>query len=49
MKKLETDVVIVAAGPAGLCAAVAAAEQGAEVIVFEKEETCGGAPSAKRI
>lgn len=42
MKTLETDVVIVAAGPAGLCAAVAAAEGGAEVIVFEKTETCGG-------
>lgn len=42
MKQLETDVVIVAAGPAGLCAAVSAAEQGAEVIVFEKTETVGG-------
>ena len=42
MKQLETDVAIVAAGPAGLCAAVAAAEGGAEVMVFEKTETVGG-------
>lgn len=42
MKTIETDVAIVAAGPAGLCAAVAAAEGGAEVAVFEKTETCGG-------
>lgn len=42
MKRIETDVAVVAAGPAGLCAAVAAAEGGAEVAVFEKTETCGG-------
>ena len=42
MKVLETDVAIVAAGPAGLCAAVAAAEGGAEVMVFEKMSTFGG-------
>lgn len=43
MTRIETDVAIVAAGPAGLCAAVAAAEQGAEVVVFEKANTFGGA------
>lgn len=42
MQNLETDVAIVAAGPAGLCAAVAAAEKGAQVMVFEKAETFGG-------
>ncbi|OGO19160.1 MAG: hypothetical protein A2144_14610 [Chloroflexi bacterium RBG_16_50_9] len=45
MKQLETDVVVVAAGTAGLAAAVAAAEGGARVIAFEKASTPGGAGS----
>ena len=42
MKQIEADVAVIAAGPAGLCAAVAAAEGGAEVVVFEKAATFGG-------
>jgi fumarate reductase flavoprotein subunit len=43
MKGLEADVIVVAAGVAGLAAAIAAAEKGAKVIVFEKASTTGGA------
>lgn len=43
MKKMETQIVVVAAGPAGLSAAVQAAEDGAEVIVCEKSAVVGGA------
>ena len=43
MKTLEADIVVVAAGPAGLAAAISAAEKNASVIVFEKEATTGGA------
>ncbi|MBN1366482.1 MAG: FAD-dependent oxidoreductase [Dehalococcoidales bacterium] len=42
MKQLNTDVAIVAAGPAGLAAAITAAERGAKVIVLEKSATTGG-------
>ncbi|MFC1863233.1 FAD-dependent oxidoreductase [Thermodesulfobacteriota bacterium] len=42
MKKLESDIIVVAAGPAGLAAAISAAERGASVIVFEKGSTTGG-------
>jgi fumarate reductase flavoprotein subunit len=42
MKQYEADVVIVAAGPAGLAAAISAAEDGASVIVCEKANTTGG-------
>lgn len=42
MKKLTTDVVVVAAGPAGLAAAISAAENGAKVMVFEKMSVAGG-------
>jgi tricarballylate dehydrogenase len=40
----ETDVVVVGAGNAGLCAALAAAEDGARVVVLEKaaEDEAGG-------
>lgn len=43
MKKLETDVIVVAAGLSGLAASIAAAENGASVITFEKSNTTGGA------
>ena len=42
MKRVEADVAIIAAGPAGLAAAVAAAEKGARVVVFEKSNVTGG-------
>jgi fumarate reductase flavoprotein subunit len=42
MKQLESDVVVIAAGPSGLAAAVTAAERGASVIVFEKSNHTGG-------
>ncbi|MBS4024606.1 MAG: FAD-dependent oxidoreductase [Clostridia bacterium] len=42
MKQLNADVVVIAAGPSGLAAAIAAAEGGATVIAFEKAHTTGG-------
>lgn len=42
MKQHKSDVVVIAAGAAGLAAAVAAAESGASVTVFEKASTIGG-------
>ncbi len=43
MKTYETQVVVVAAGPSGLSAAVQAAEDGAGVIVLDKAAAVGGA------
>jgi len=43
MKKLYADVVVVAAGPSGLAAAITSAENGKKTIVFEKMNTAGGA------
>jgi fumarate reductase flavoprotein subunit len=43
MKQMETDVIVVAAGLSGLAASIAAAEDGAKVITFEKANTTGGA------
>ena len=43
MKKMETDVIVVAAGLSGLAASIAAAENGARVLAFEKANTTGGA------
>ncbi|HEJ83154.1 MAG TPA: FAD-dependent oxidoreductase [Desulfobacteraceae bacterium] len=42
MSKLETDIIVVAGGAAGLPAAIAAAQGGARVMVFEKASTTGG-------
>lgn len=42
MSQYEADVIIVAAGPTGLAAAVSAVEAGAKVLVFEKGSTTGG-------
>lgn len=43
MKKYEAQVVVVAAGPSGLAAAVQAAEKGMKVIALEKQPAVGGA------
>lgn len=43
MKKMEADVIVVAAGPAGLAAAITAGENDLKTIVFEKANTTGGA------
>jgi fumarate reductase flavoprotein subunit len=42
MRKFEADIVVVAAGPSGLAAAISASERGAGVIVLEKASTTGG-------
>lgn len=42
MENIKADIAVIAAGPAGLCAAAAAAENGASVVVFEKSNTVGG-------
>ena len=42
MKHIEADIAIVGGGTAGLAAAVAAAQRGATVVVFEKASTAGG-------
>ena len=47
MAKYETQLCVIAAGPAGLAAAVQAAEDGAEVIVLEKGASVGGAANMR--
>ncbi|HEX8424780.1 FAD-dependent oxidoreductase [Hymenobacter sp.] len=42
MQTLQADVLVIAGGAAGLCAAIAAAQGGASVLVFEKEAITGG-------
>ena len=44
--KYETDVVIVGSGSGGTCAAIEAAEAGADVVVFEKDKAMYGGNSA---
>ena len=43
LKQLQADVIVIAGGMSGLCASVAAAEKGMQVMVFEKSGTMGGA------
>ena len=43
MKTMQSDVIVVAAGPAGLAAAITAGENDLKAIVFEKANTTGGA------
>lgn len=44
--KYATDVLVVGGGPAGLCAAVAAARQGVKTILVEQNAFCGGMATA---
>ncbi len=39
---LTTEIAVIGGGPAGLCAALAAAGQGAEVTIIDRESTLGG-------
>jgi len=41
-RRIDTDVVVLGAGPAGLAAACAAMEAGARVVLVEREERVGG-------
>lgn len=41
-QRLSADVVVVGGGPAGMCAAIAAAREGAQVILVEQGAFCGG-------
>ncbi len=43
MKTMEADVVVIGGGASGICAATAAAQKDASVIVLEKGKTLGGA------
>jgi len=42
IRSVDTDIVVLGAGPAGLAAACAARESGARVLVLEREERLGG-------
>jgi len=42
MKRFQADVAVIAAGPAGLAASIAAAENNAKVLVLEKSAATGG-------
>ena len=42
MKRYDTQICVIAAGPSGLSAAVQSAQDGADVIVLEKSSTIGG-------
>lgn len=41
-QQLNADVVVVGGGPAGMCAAIAAAREGVSVILIEQSGFCGG-------
>ena len=41
-QRLIADVVVVGGGPAGMCAAIAAAREGVRVILIEQGGFCGG-------
>ena len=43
-KTIQTDVIVVGAGPAGIPAAIAAARNGAKVVLIEQDNVIGGAP-----
>ena len=41
-QRLSADVIVVGGGPAGMCAAIAAAREGVRVILVEQGAFCGG-------
>ena len=45
---METEVLVVGGGPAGVCAAIAAAREGVKVLLIEKGGFSGGMATAGR-
>ena len=43
---MRYDVIVVGGGPAGVCAAIAAARQGAKTLIIEQNGFCGGMATA---
>lgn len=41
-KRFDTDVIVVGGGPAGICTSIAAAREGAKVLLVEQGGFCGG-------
>ena len=41
-QRLSADVIVIGGGPAGMCAAIAAAREGVRVILVEQGAFCGG-------
>lgn len=41
-EQIRGDVIVIGGGPAGMCAAIAAAREGARVILVEQSNACGG-------
>ena len=46
-KKIESDVVVVGAGPAGICAAIASARMGAKTVLVTDRPVLGGSASSE--
>lgn len=44
--EMETEVLVIGGGPAGLCAAISAARAGAKTLLIEKAAFCGGMATA---
>jgi len=42
IKKIDTDVLVIGAGPAGLCASINAAKQGAKTLLIDENSMVGG-------
>jgi len=42
----ETQILVIGAGPAGICAAIAAADEGVQVMLIDQNGFCGGMASA---
>ena len=41
-RHMKTDLAVIGAGPAGLCAAIEAAKMGARVLLIDENRTAGG-------
>nr|WP_239590587.1 FAD-dependent oxidoreductase [Enterococcus durans] len=49
MKKIQSEIIVIGGGLAGICAAIAAAREGKQVVLIQNRGVLGGIPVVRSV